>query len=260
MEPTLATSPVTEEIQRSFLQSAALFMDEGGIFMWIIFTIWTIGIAIALERYKSLFMYDINAKSFMAKIKKHVLENQVHQAIQLCSNSKSLLPLVIRGGLKRANQSKEQIQDSLEASALEVVPEVDKRMNYLALLANISTLLGLLGTIYGLIQSFSAVATADPSSKAKLLALGISKAMNTTAIGLISAITIMVIHSILTTKAEKIVTDIDEQSVKLVDLLSTKNRNMYITESPTSEIRDEEKEEHELPPAPLQPLAAAVGE
>lgn len=226
MEPTM-TDP---EVQAGILQSLAIFMDEGGIFMWIILAVWTYGIAITMERTKALFSYDINASSFMSIIKKHVLANEVQKAIQYCSTSKALLPMVIRSGLKRANQPKEQIQDAVEASILEVLPKVEKRLGYLGLVANVSTLLGLLGTIHGLIQSFSAVATADPSSKAKLLALGISKAMNTTAFGLVSAISIMVIHTILSNKTEKITADLDEQTIKLIDLLGTKNRNMYVVE------------------------------
>lgn len=206
----------------SFIQSLAIFMDEGGIFMWIILAVWAIGIAIALERVKALFSFDVDGPSFMNMVKKHVLGNDVKAAIQSCSNTKALLPYVLKGGLKRANQSKEQIQDAVESSMLEALPKVEKRMGYLALVANVSTLIGLLGTIQGLIQSFSAVATADPASKAKLLALGISKAMNTTAFGLISAISIMVIHAILTSKSEKILGEMEEFSVKLVDLLGTK--------------------------------------
>ncbi|MCK5884086.1 MAG: MotA/TolQ/ExbB proton channel family protein [Bacteriovoracaceae bacterium] len=206
----------------SFIKTLAIFMQEGGIFMWFILAIWCFGVAISLERFKSLFIYDVNGASLMNQIKKHILKNEVKEAINICSNTKALLPLVMRSGLKRANQTKEQIMDAVESAMLEVCPKVDKRMNYLALVANISTLIGLLGTIYGLIESFSAVATADPASKAKLLALGISKAMNTTAFGLISAITIMVVHSILTSKGEKIQSEIDEYSVKLVDLLGTK--------------------------------------
>lgn len=158
----------------------------------------------------------------MNMIKKHVLANEVQKAIQNCSNSKSLLAVVMKSGLKRANQSKEQIRDAVEASILEVVPKAEKRLSHLALVANLSTLLGLLGTIQGLIQSFAAVANADPASKAKLLAMGIATAMNTTALGLISAISIMVIHSVLTSKSEKIISEIDEFSMKLVDLLAAK--------------------------------------
>lgn len=209
---------------KTFLDSLALFMEEGGAFMWIIFAVWSLGVAISLERIKTLFKYDVDAASLMNMVKKHVLTNDVATAIQNCSNSNALLPNVLRSGLKRANQSKEQIQDAVEASMLEAAPKVEKRLGYLSLVANISTLVGLLGTIYGLIQSFAAVATADPASKAKLLALGISKAMNTTALGLISAISIMVIHSILTSKTDKILGDLEENAVKLVDLLGTKRQ------------------------------------
>jgi len=98
-------------------------------------------------------------------------------------------------------------------------------MSYIQLIATISTLLGLLGTIHGLIQSFAAVASADPSQKAELLALGISKAMNTTYLGLLAAISVMVIYTVLASKAEKITNDIDEFSVKLLDILGTKKHN-----------------------------------
>lgn len=210
----------------SFLQTLAVFMDEGGIFMWIILATWTFGIAISLERIKSLFTYDIDGSSLMNMIKKHVLNNDVQKAIQSCSNSNALLPMVLKSGLKRANQDKDQIQDAVDSTILEVAPKIEKRMSYLGLVANVSTLIGLLGTIYGLIESFAAVANADPSSKAKLLALGISKAMNTTAFGLISAISIMVVHNILSNKSDKIIAEVEEYSLKLVDLLGTKKRKM----------------------------------
>lgn len=206
----------------NFIQEFAKFMDDGGVFMWIILMIWALGVVIALERLKSLFKYDVDGPSLMNEIKKSVLTNDVQSAIQKCTKSKALLPSVMKNGLKRANQTKEQIRDALEASILEVIPTVEKRLHYLALIANVSTLIGLLGTIYGLIQSFAAVASADPASKAQLLAMGISKAMNTTAFGLISAISIMVIHSFLSNKSEKIISEVEQFSVKLVDLLSTK--------------------------------------
>lgn len=217
-----ATAAVTAANDPSFIKSLAVFMDEGGVFMWIILAIWTFGIAIAVERVKSLLSYDVDGVSLMNMVKKNVMTNDVQKAIQSCSNSKALLPMVLKSGLKRANQTKEQISDAIEATILEVSPKVEKRMGYLGLVANVSTLIGLLGTIYGLIESFAAVATADPASKAKLLALGISKAMNTTALGLISAISIMVVHSVLTSKSEKIMGEVEEYGVKLVDLLGTK--------------------------------------
>lgn len=230
-EDTVAEQETTTPIQEipsdqpqelNSVQGFAKFMDDGGVFMWIILGIWVFGVIISIERIKSLFSFDIDGSSLMNEVKKDVLTNEVQNAIQNCSTNKSLLAVVLRNGLKRANQSKEQIQDALESSMLEAIPHVEKRLGYLSLIANVSTLIGLLGTIYGLIQSFAAVASADAASKAELLALGISKAMNTTAFGLISAITIMVVHQILTTKSEKIISDLEHYSVKLVDLLSTR--------------------------------------
>jgi len=214
--------PGNQPDELNSVQGFAKFMDDGGVFMWIILGMWVFGIIISLERFKNLFKSDIDGTSLMNEVKKSVLTNDVQTAIQNCSTNKSVLASVLRNGLKRANQSKEQIQDALESSMLEVMPHLEKRLGYLALIANVSTLVGLLGTIYGLIQSFAAVASADAASKAELLALGISKAMNTTAFGLISAISIMVIHQILTTKSEKIIGDMEHYSVKLVDLLSTR--------------------------------------
>jgi biopolymer transport protein ExbB len=214
--------PGNPQEELNAVQDFAKFMDDGGVFMWIILGMWVFGVIIAIERVRNLFKYDIDGTSLMNEVKKNVLTNEVQTAIQSCSTNKSLLAGVLRNGLKRANQSKEQIQDALESSMLEAIPHVEKRLGYLALIANVSTLVGLLGTIYGLIQSFAAVASADAASKAELLALGISKAMNTTAFGLISAISIMVIHQILTTKSDKIMGDLEHYSVKLVDLLSTR--------------------------------------
>lgn len=217
-----------------FLHAAASFMNDGGIFMWVIFAIWCGGICISVERVKSIISFDINANSLMAKIKKHVLLNEVQDAIQLCSNSNALLCHIMRAGLKRANQTKEQIRDAIDVSILESLPKLDKRMGYLSLIANVSTLLGLLGTIQGLIQSFAAVADANPADKARLLANGIAVAMNTTALGLVSAISIMVIHSILTSKSEKIIGDIEENSSKLVDLLGTKQMQVAVNKPQTN--------------------------
>jgi biopolymer transport protein ExbB len=208
------------------VNSLAAFFQGGGIFMYIILGSWGIGIAIALERYRKLKKtFDVDGPSFMNEIQRYVLSNDVQGAIRVCSGSTAALARVLKSGLKRATQGVSQIQNALDATALEVVPKVEQRLGYLQLIANISTLFGLLGTIQGLIESFAAVAGTDPAQRAQLLAEGIAKAMNTTALGLFSAITIMIIHAILTSKSEKIVNEIDEFSVKLMDLLGTKEES-----------------------------------
>lgn len=206
-----------------YIQWAHKFVTDGGPFMIIIILLWMFAIAIALERFKKLsFTFDVDGPSFMNELQRYILSNDIQGAIRACSGSHAALPKVLKSGLKRANQNPEQIQNAIDATALEVIPKLEQRISYLQLSANLSTLFGLLGTIQGLIQSFSAVAAADPSQKAEVLAKGIAVAMNTTAMGLFAAITIMIVHAFLNSKSDKIINEIDEFSVKLQDLLGTK--------------------------------------
>lgn len=210
-----------------FLYDIKEFFRAGGgmgtLFMGVIFIVWAIGIAIASERVVGLIRLDVDGPSLWNELTKHILKGKVQEAIKACSGSAAALARVLKHGLQRSHQSKEQIQNALDSTALEVIPKVEARLSYLQLIANVSTLVGLLGTIFGLIESFKAVAAAeDPAQKAQLLSDGISTAMNTTAFGLISAITIMVIHTILSNKSEKIISNIDQFSVKLIDLVGTK--------------------------------------
>lgn len=205
------------------INSLAEFIQSGGVFMWVIVIIWAFGIAISLERFSKLFFkFDVDGASFMNELQRYILSNDIQGAIRVCSGSVAALPKVLKSGLKRSTQNPDQIQNAIDATALEIIPKIELRLNYLQLVANISTLFGLLGTIQGLIQSFGAVAAADPSQKAELLAQGISKAMNTTFLGLLAAISIMMLHTFLSSKSEKIINEIDEFSVKLLDVLGTK--------------------------------------
>lgn len=207
----------------TFVQDFIRFITEGGVFMFIILAVWAFAVAVALERFKKLsYTYDVDGPSFMNELQRYILSNDIQGAIRICSGSSGALPKVLKSGLKRANQSPEQVQNAIDATALEVIPKIEQRLSYLQLAANLSTLFGLLGTIQGLIASFSAVSAADPTQKAEILARGIAVAMNTTALGLLSAITIMMVHAFLMAKSEKIVNEIDEFSVKLQDLLGTK--------------------------------------
>ena len=211
------------------LNSIADFMQKGGVFMWVILVIWGIGVAISLERFFKLsWKFDIDGPSFMNELQRYILSNDIQGAIRVCSGSLAALPRVLKSGLKRANMNEAQIQNAIDATALEVIPKVELRLNYLQLIANISTLFGLLGTIQGLIQSFAAVASAEPTQKSELLTLGISKAMNTTFLGLLAAISIMMIHAFLSSKSEKIINEIDEFSVKLLDILTTKKEDLNV--------------------------------
>ena len=201
-------------------------MSTGGFWMYIILAASIVGIGIIIERFIFLFFkYNINANAFMAQIQKLVMANSIDKAIKLCNAAPSAaLARVIKAGLTRANKGAEEVQNALEEATLEVVPHVQKRTQALQAVANIATLMGLLGTIIGMIGAFKALDNVSPEERQKVLGQKISLAMNTTAFGLIVAIPCMGAHVILTGVTKKIIDEIDLYSVKLENLLVSRNR------------------------------------
>ncbi len=199
---------------------------NGGIWMYLILATSIFAIGITIERFIFLFFkYNINAQAFMAQVQKLVMADNIDRAIKLCNAAPSrALPRVIKAGLTRANKGEVEIQNAIEEATLEVVPMVQKRTQSLAALANIATLLGLLGTVLGLISAFKALKTASPENKQEMLSAGIALAMNTTAFGLIVAIPTLTAHLILSGMTKKILDEIDMYSVKLENLLVTRGK------------------------------------
>ena len=202
------------------------FFREGGEFMYVILVISVIAMATVIERgYMILFRFNINGAAFMAQIQKLVMANNIDRAIKLCNaESNSALTKVLKAGLTRANRSAVEIQNAVDEATLEAIPQLQKRTPYLAMWANVATLTGLLGTISGLVIAFKAVATAAPEEKQQMLAQGISVAMYTTAFGLVVAIPVMIAHSIISNRTVKLIDEIDQYSVKLINLLSARQR------------------------------------
>lgn len=192
--------------------------QSGGNFMYLILLAFCLGIAIILERLYFLFYkYNINGPKLYRQIRQSVLKGDISRAIGFCDDSP--LPSVLKAGLQQYQIRREEVHPAMEESVLEVMPKLQKRTHYLAVLANIATLLGLLGTIIGLIVAFQAISGAEPGEKAIQLARGISLAMSTTAFGLIVAIPCLLFHSILQSKANKLLDEIDEYSLKTAHLL-----------------------------------------
>lgn len=183
-----------------------------------------IAIGFMIDRAKALYIdYNIKSDSFMKQLNSLLLADQIEEAITFCdANKKKPLAHIIKSVLERADRDEESMKKSFEISFTEVMPNVTKRLGYLALLSNVTTLLGLLGTIQGIILAFDAVAFADPSQKQTLLASGISVAMYTTAMGLTAAIPIMISFSIFNAKKDAILTDCAENGSKVLDLLTSR--------------------------------------
>lgn len=197
----------------------------GALFMWIILLVGIMGVAIIIERwYYIMIRSSINADKFMERIRQHILSNNIKEAVAVAEQSKEkALPYIVLKGLKRAEVAKDfrDIQNAVDEATLEVLPKLANRISYLTMLSSIATLLGLAGTIYGLILAFSAVGGDMPAAqKAQFLANGISAAMGTTILGLGVAIPIIVLQTIIVTKTGHITDEIDEHAVKLINLLT----------------------------------------
>lgn len=223
--------------------------QQGGFFMWPIALLLIIGCIVAIERFVKLkYVFAMNNNSFMKQLEDQLHKEDIKGALMHCnSQNNAILPKVMAAGLKRAYRDEKQVEQGIEVAMLRFYPLIKKNIRHLAVIANVATLLGLLGTIFGLIGAFAAVAQADPTQKQALLASGISIAMNTTAFGLVVAIPCMLAHGYLSSLSEKIFDQVDEASATLIDMLSSR---MYqaIDEQQVENIKTE------AVPAPPQDL------
>ncbi len=167
------------------MQGLARFLEEGGTLMYINLVVSIITLAIIIDR--SIFFLgkgSVNAKAFLEQIRKLVLANNIDRAVKLCSATEAPVAQVARAGLQRVHRGEIAIAQAIEETLVDVTPILKKRVQILWSIANIATLVGLLGTVIGLIRAFGAVAAAKPEERSALLAKGISEALNNTAMGL----------------------------------------------------------------------------
>jgi biopolymer transport protein ExbB len=203
---------------------------EGGWGMWpiLFWSILTIGIIV--ERALYLFGSSINKEVFLATMQKCILAGDVAKAVKMCSAANAPLARIVQAGLVKVNRPDEEVQAAMDESALRELPKLSARTSYLALLANLAMLSGLLGTVTGLITSFGAVAgeSVDPSQKARVLAQGISEAMNCTAFGLAVAIIGLIGFAVLNGKTQQLEDDINEASVQILNLVVANRQKVNV--------------------------------
>lgn len=199
------------------------FMHDGAPFSYINVAILAFVIAVISERFVHILSkYRVNTEEFMAQVRKLVQAGNIDRAIKMCEAEPWPLLQVVKAGLTQVNRGEDAVVAQMEERMSEVIPELEKRIGMLWSLANISTLVGLLGTISGLIKSFAAVAFAEPAQKSALLSRGISEAMYNTALGLGIAVLCMFFHLILHSWAKKIKHDMERSTTKLENLLTLK--------------------------------------
>ncbi len=203
------------------IESLAQFFKDGGPAMWFNVAVSAVAVAVIIERIVVLaFGLNLNAGPFMEQIQKLVLSGNVDRAVKLCGAApNAALSRVIRAGLTRANRGDQEVSRALEEAVLEVTPGISKRISSLWSLANVATLVGLIGTITGLIGTFRALALASPEQKASMLSRGIAEAMNNTAFGLTIAVTCIVAHLLLSSKAKAMIESVEYNALRLENML-----------------------------------------
>ncbi|MFO0689623.1 MAG: MotA/TolQ/ExbB proton channel family protein [Myxococcota bacterium] len=198
------------------------FFVAGGIFMYPILFVFAVGVAIAIERYVTLTRITARNQSAWEKLQEALVAGDFEKARELTSQDDSAISKLLAMGLDRQGvvRRREDIEIAMEESMMEIIPQLEKRTPYIPLFANVATLLGLLGTITGLIAAFTAVANANPAEKADLLSASISVAMNTTAFGLLAAIPLLITNQVLVAKTSAIIDSLEMASVKALNVMS----------------------------------------
>ncbi len=197
------------------------FFKQGGAFLYPIALVWVIGLVIAVERFIYLNKVGSGNKSFWSELQPLLEGGRFKEALAAATASDTALAQVMRYGLSRipGSRRRDDVEKAMEESLIEIIPRLEQRTHYLATMANIGMLMGLLGTVIGLINAFAAVAQSNPAEKASLLAASISVAMNNTALGLVVAITLLLAHMYLETRTTELTDSLEVATVKVMNSL-----------------------------------------
>ncbi|HKL48203.1 MAG TPA: MotA/TolQ/ExbB proton channel family protein [Desulfuromonadales bacterium] len=209
--------------------SIIAFFQNGGLFMYPILLVFAFGMAISVERWIQLGRIRSANRKMWNEVHPLLTDGDFEKAREVVTEDRSTIAQMLGMGLARqgAVRRREDIEIAMEESMMEIIPQLERRTPYVALLSNIATLLGLLGTIMGLIEAFTAVANANPAEKADLLSASISVAMNTTAFGLMAAIPLLLVHAKLTSTTGQIVDSLEMASVKALNSISNTAKRQH---------------------------------
>jgi biopolymer transport protein ExbB len=199
--------------------SISTAFDEGGWGMWPILVALMVTVGIIVERSVYLFKASVDKDKLLALLKSQVMSGNVQGAIKVCSGNPTPMTRIVQAGLMKFNKSDEEVQSSMDEAALRELPKINARTPYLAMLANFAVMAGLLGTISGMIKAFGSVGGDEGGDKATVLAEGISEALNCTAFGIAVSLVGLLGYSLLQGKTTKVVDDINEVTVQVVNLV-----------------------------------------
>ena len=208
------------------LQTISTAFHRGGWGMWLILVTSIIIIAIIVERAVYLFKASVDKDKLLALLKSQVMSGNVQGAIKVCSGNPTPMTRIVQAGLMKFNKSDDEVQSAMDEAALRELPKINARTPYLAMLSNFAVMAGLVGTITGMIKSFNSVASDEGGNKATELAKGISEALNCTAFGIGTSLVGLLGYSLLQGKTTRIIDDINEVTVQVVNLVTSHRAQM----------------------------------
>lgn len=225
----------------SMFGTLAKHYHEGGFMMHPILVSLIVALALVIDRVIILyFKAAIDKETFVRGLKKHIFAGDLDKAISFCaSQKKTPLVSVVKAGLINVPKGEADVQAAMDEATLRETPKLEARTGYLAMIGNVATLLGLLGTIVGLISAFGAVANANPADKATILASSISEAMNCTAFGLLTAIPALVAYSLLQGRTQHMIEDINETTVSVLNLIVANRDKMKVPATVTADAGED---------------------
>ncbi len=225
----------------SMFGTLAKHYHEGGFMMHPILVSLVVALALVIDRVIILyFKAAIDKETFVRGLKKHIFAGDLDKAISFCaSQKKTPLVSVVKAGLINVPKGEADVQAAMDEATLRETPKLEARTGYLAMIGNVATLLGLLGTIVGLISAFGAVANANPADKATILASSISEAMNCTAFGLLTAIPALVAYSLLQGRTQHMIEDINETTVSVLNLIVANRDKMKVPATVTADAGED---------------------
>ncbi|MGH8262024.1 MAG: MotA/TolQ/ExbB proton channel family protein [Steroidobacteraceae bacterium] len=197
---------------------------QGGPFMIPILLAGAVGAAIAVERYVTLTRMSVRNRAVWTEVEPALTSGDFDKARELTGKDDSVISRLLSVGLamQGAVRRRDDVKTAMQETMTQIMPRIERRTHYLATLANVATLLGLLGTVSGLIHAFAAVATVNPAEKANLLSASISEAMNCTAFGLVIAVPFLVLHALLQSKTAQLIENLEAVSIKFLTVVTTR--------------------------------------
>jgi len=193
---------------------------KGGVIMWPIMLCSVVGLAIIIERFFALRRADIDTREFMDIMRQVLRQNRIREAIEICDETEAPVSRIMKAGILKHDRSKEDIREAIEDAGRFEIPRLERHLSALATCANIAPLLGLLGTVSGMIKAFEQIQNLRGQVSPSDLAEGIGNALITTAGGLVVAIPILVVYNYFVSRVDNMVIEMEISSSELVELLT----------------------------------------